>query len=229
MRVTSATRVERWRPALLALAVLRAIAYVVAIPLAPLLWHEDERIGWLVLLRPAKEVLLLAGYVAREDGPDVLAIAVVASIPLLVLSVWLFFALGRAYRSELEDADLPGIAGRVLPSKRIADLQEALRDRGRTFVVLGRLAMLPSTLVAAAAGSAGMDTVEFIVADTIGAVASLAMVLGAGWLLGEAYEAAGPWLSVLGGLALLTAMLVVGRQLTGGGRGRGARHAPSTA
>lgn len=214
---------------LVALAVLRAIAYVVAIPLAPVLYHEDERIALLVLLRPAKEVLLLAGYVARDDGVEVLVLSVVASIPLLVLTVWLFFFLGRAYRSEIEDAELPGIAGKVLPSERIADLQEGLRQRGRSFVVLGRMAMLPSTLVAAAAGSAGMHTVEFIVADTIGAAASLVVVLGAGWLLGEAYETAGPWLTGLGALAFLAAMVLVGRQLTGGGRARAGRHAPSPA
>ena len=214
---------------LVGLAVVRAIAYVVAIPLAPVLYHEDERIALLVLLRPAKEVLLLAGYVARDDGVEVLALSVIASIPLLVLTVWLFFALGRAYRREIADAALPGVAGRVLPSARIADLQEGLRERGRSFVVLGRMAMLPSTLVAAAAGSAGMHTAEFLVADAIGAAASLVVVLGAGWLLGEAYEAAGPWLSVLGALALLGAMVLVGRQLTGGGRGRAGRHAPSPA
>jgi membrane protein DedA with SNARE-associated domain len=214
---------------LVGLAVVRAIAYVVAIPLAPVLYHEDERIALLVLLRPAKEVLLLAGYVARDDGVEVLVLSVFASIPLLVLTVWLFFALGRAYRREIADAELPGVAGRVLPSQRIADLQDGLRERGRSFVVLGRMAMLPSTLVAAAAGSAGMRTAEFLVADAVGAAASLVVVLGAGWLLGEAYETAGPWLSVLGALALLGAMLLVGRQLTGGGRGRAARHAPSPA
>jgi membrane protein DedA with SNARE-associated domain len=214
---------------LVGLAVVRAIAYVVAIPLAPVLYHEDERIALLVLLRPAKEVLLLAGYVARDDGVEVLVLSVFASIPLLVLTVWLFFALGRAYRREIADAELPGVAGRVLPSQRIADLQDGLRERGRSFVVLGRMAMLPSTLVAAAAGSAGMRTAEFLVADAVGAAASLVVVLGAGWLLGEAYETAGPWLSVLGALALFGAMLLVGRQLTGGGRGRAARHAPSPA
>lgn len=214
---------------LVGLAVVRAIAYVVAIPLAPVLYHEDERIALLVLLRPAKEVLLLAGYVARVDGVDVLALSVLASIPLLVLTVWLFFALGRAYRREIADAELPGVAGRVLPSARIADLQDGLRERGRSFVVLGRMAMLPSTLVAAAAGSAGMRTAEFLVADAVGAAASLVVVLGAGWLLGEAHDAAGPWLSILGALALLAAMVLVGRRLTGGGRGRAGRHAPSPA
>ena len=217
---------QRWRPLLLVLAGLRAAAYVIAIPLAPLL-YDDDRIALLVLLRPSKEVLLLAGYVARDEGTGLLVVAALAALPLLVFAVWLFFLLGRSYRDDLADAELPGIAGRLLPATRIRRFCEALGAQGGGLVFAGRMAILPSTIVAAAAGSAGMSTARFLVIDGAGALASLGLVLGAGWVLGEAHESAGPWLSIGGAVILLGVLAVLGRRLSGGARGRGARPAPS--
>jgi membrane protein DedA with SNARE-associated domain len=201
----------RFRPALLGLAALRAVLGVVAVPLAPVLY--GDHVALLVLLRPSKEVLLLAGFAARDEGEN-LAVIVAAAVPLMVFAVWLFYALGRSYRRELDDADLPGIAGRLLPPTRVRHLRDALNDRKWSLVFLGRLAMLPSTLVAAAAGSAGLDVRTFLLADTIGALASMVMIIGAGWALGAAYEDAGPWLTGIGALALLGVLVVFGRHLT---------------
>ena len=211
----STDRAVRFRPALVGLAVLRTVLGLVAVPLAPLLY--EDHLAVLVLLRPAKEVLLLAGFAARERDVN-LGVVVLAALPLMVFAVWLFYALARAYRREIADADLPGLAGRVLPAKRIKRLHEALADRGWPLVFLGRLAMLPSTLVAAAAGSAGLNVRTFVLADSAGAAVSLAMVIGAGWALGQAYEDAGPWLTGLGALALFGGLVVFGRHLTGGHR-----------
>lgn len=207
------------RQALLALAALRGILAVAAIPLAPALY--EEHVAILVLLRPAKEVFLFAGYKAAQDEVD-LVVVVLAAIPLLVLAVWVFYFLGRAYRDEMSDAELPGVAGRVLPRKRIQALCDAVSDRGWPLVFIGRLAIMPSTLVAAAAGTADVPVRTFLAADAAGSFVSMAMMLAAGYFLGEAREAAGPWFSVLGAAALLGLMFLLGKRVSGGGRRRAA-------
>jgi membrane protein DedA with SNARE-associated domain len=203
------------RPVLLALAGLRAVLAAVAIVLAPALYRDH--VALLVLLRPSKEVLLFAGYMIR-DGRISVGVAVLAAVPLLVVAVWIFYALGAAYRDELREADLPGVAGRLLPRGRIQNLCDAINARGWPLVFVGRVAIMPSTLVAAAAGSAEVPFSRFVLADIAGSAASLAMLLGAGYFLGEAREAAGPWLTAVGAVAVLGLLVVLGRQLSGGER-----------
>ena len=201
------------RPLLVGLAVLRAGLAAGAVLLAPWLYREHTAV--LVLLRPTKEVFLFAGFQGRE-GDVFLPVVVLAALPLLLGGVWLFFWLGRAYAEDLEDADLPGIAGRLLPKARLDQLREVLDERGMRVVFLGRLAMFPSSLMAAAAGSAGVEWREFVIADTAGALTSLALALGLGYALGETYEEAGPWLTAVGVVALVALAVVVGRALVSG-------------
>jgi membrane protein DedA with SNARE-associated domain len=206
------------RVPLLVLAGLRGALAVVAIPLAPILW--EDHLAVLVLLRPTKEVLLFAGYALRHHDIS-LGVVVVASLPLLVLGVWVFYFLGRAYADDLDDADLPGIAGRLLPRDRIQRLRDAVGDRGWPLVFLGRLASMPSTLVAAAAGAAEVPSRTFLLADLAGSLVSLGAMIGAGYVLGEARDEAGPWFTVVGAVAVLAVLTLVGQRLSGGGRRRG--------
>jgi undecaprenyl-diphosphatase len=173
----------------------------------------------LVLLRPTKEVFLFAGFQLRE-GDVSLPVAVVAALPLLLAGVWLFFALGRAFSDDLDRADLPGIAGRVLPKRRLDHLREVLDDRGMRVVFLGRLAAFPSSLMAATAGAAGVAWKDFLIADTAGALVSLAVVLGVGYGLGEAYDEGGAWVTGGGVVALVGLAVVLGRALSSGGSSR---------
>lgn len=167
----------------------------------------------LVLLRPTKETLLYAGY-AIENGDASLGVIVVAALPILVTGVWLFFALGYGFGPELAKRELPGIAGRVLPRQRVVALQRAVKRRGATVVFLGRLAAMPSTMVAAAAGTARFDIRRFLLVDAAGALLSLGLMLGLGYALDDAYEDAGIWLTGLGVAALAGVAIVIGRVLT---------------
>ena len=198
------------RPALLAGAALRGVLALVAIPLAP--WLYEEHVAALVFLRPTKEVFLFAGFQIRE-GDAWLPVIVVAALPLLLGGVWLFYALGREYREDLSDADLPGVAGRILPKKRIDEMRDLLEARGSRVVFLGRLAAFPSTLMAAAAGASGVPTREFILADTAGALVSMSALLAAGYVLGEAYEEAGLWVTIVGVAVLAVLLVTMGRAL----------------
>ena len=192
------------------------MAALIAIPLAPVLY--EEHFVLLVLLRPTKDVFLAGGFLV-ERGDVALAPIVLAALPLLVGGVWLFHALGRGFREEIERADLPWIAGRLLPPKRIKAIGDAVEDGGPRLVYLGRLAAFPSTLVAAAAVTGRMDVRSFLAADGLGGLTSMALSLTLGYLLGEAYDTAGPWLTAVGVAALATMAIVIGRRLrTAGSR-----------
>jgi len=202
------------RRALPILAAARAALAVLAIPLAPSLYREHSAV--LVLLRPTKETLLFAGYQIHR-GELSLFTAVLAAIPLLVPGVWIFFALGREHGTRRE---LPGLLGRLLPRKKTQQLSEALEDRGDKVIFLGRMAAMPSTIVAAAAGASDLSLRRFLLFDGAGAAVSLALMLGLGWVLDDAYKAAGPWLTALGVVAIAGAAVIIGRSLS---RGRGGR------
>lgn len=185
---------------------------IVAIPLAPFLYREHFAV--LVLLRPTKEVLLAGGFLIRQGGVHPL-IVVLAALPLLLGGVWQFFFLGRAFGDELRSGkDLPKLAQRLLPPKRVKQLCGVLDRKGPKVIFLGRLATFPSSLVGTAAGTSKMETPRFLTSDGAGALVSLVEVIGAGFLLGQAYKSAGPWLTVVGVVALLGMLFVLGRSLT---------------
>jgi membrane protein DedA with SNARE-associated domain len=192
------------------LAGVRGLLALLAIPLAPVL-YEDHFV-LLVLLRPTKEVLLAGGFLVRQGEVNLLLL-LLATVPLMVFGVWHFFFLGRAYKKEIAAGDVPGLGGKVLPVKRITAVRKVLAKKGARLVLLGRLAVLPSTAVAAAAGASKMPTRTFLVADGVGGVLSTIEVVGAGLLLGSAYKEAGPWLTVLGVVVLLGMLWLAGRQL----------------
>lgn len=181
----------------------------------------------LVLLRPTKDVLLAGGFLVRRHDAPLVPVVLVAA-PLLVGGVWLFYALGRAFREEIQSgADLPRLVRRVLRPKRVKALTDVLEEKGSTVVVLGRLAAFPSSLLAAAAGASDMSPREFLPADALGALLSVGEAVGAGYLLGAAYKKAGPWLTVVGFVVLVALVVLLGRWLkrtsSGGsdeGRGR---------
>ena len=208
---------EGHRRLLLGLAAARVVVALVAVPLAPFLY--EDHVALLVLLRPTKEVLLLAGFVLERGDASLLPV-LLAALPLLLGGVWVFFALGRAYADCIDDDSRAGLARRLLPPAKIRTLTEAVCAKGVALVFLGRLAAFPSTLVGAAAGAAEVPTRRFLLADTAGALVSVAVLLGLGFVLEDAYEQAGPWLTAAGAAVLLAAVVLLGRALKSAGRTR---------
>lgn len=199
------------RTFLLGLAVVRAALGAVALLLVPVLYEDHFLI--VVLLRPTKEILLAGGFAVRRGDLSLPAL-VGCAVPLMLLGVWQFYALGKAYRDEIEGGDgLPRWARRVLPTKRIKDLEEILDRKGERVIVGGRLAAFPSSLLGAAAGASGMSTRSFLGADGLGAALSLIEVIGAGYALGAAYKQAGPWITVAGVVVLVGLVVYLGRSL----------------
>ncbi|MDQ3953805.1 MAG: VTT domain-containing protein [Actinomycetota bacterium] len=203
-------RAPATRKTLLAVAAVRAVLAVVALPLVPLLFQDHFLV--LVLLRPAKEIFLAGGFLARQGDVN-LGILVLAAIPLSIFGVWHFFLLGRAYSSEINAGELSGVAARVLTPGRVERLQRSLARKGPKLIFLGRLAVLSSAAVATAAGAAKMEPGKFFPWDLGGGLLSIVYTIGAGWFLGAAYEKAGPWITIAGVVALLGFAFVLGRTL----------------
>lgn len=192
-------------------AALRGGLSLLAIPVAPLLFRRHFLA--LVLLRPTKEVLLAAGFRLRAGDVPLHGIYL-AALPMAVGGVWLFYWLGRAFAPELEGGvELPRLARRVLPPERIERLRRVLEEKGTKVVFFGRLAVFPSSLLAAAAGASGQDARSFLLADGLGALAAITEVVVAGYVLGEAYERAGLWLAVVGSVVALGLLVALGRWL----------------
>lgn len=194
----------RWKRPLLVAAIARYAIPIAAIPLAAAL--IPERVALLTLLRPGKEVLLLAGGLWSADGHPSLLMVFLAYIPLMVLSVWGFFALGRAYSDDLADGDGPDWLHKIVPPDKLGATQRVIAKRGVTVAILGRVAALPPTILAAAAGTSEVDTRRYLAADTVGAVLSFAVTIGVGVGLGRAYERGGIWLTAASIAVLLFAI-----------------------
>jgi membrane protein DedA with SNARE-associated domain len=177
------------------------------VPAIPFLIAQ-ERIALLVLLRPTKEWLLLGGAFLRVQGEPSVWLLFLAFLPLMVLVVWFFFIAGRAYQQVLRDGTGPRWLRRAIPPDKLELAQRMLIRRGPLIAVLGRLAAMPPTLLAAAAGVSDISARRYLVADLAGALASFAVVVGAGYALGRAYDEGGPWLTAAG-VVLFVALLVL--------------------
>ncbi len=202
----------RWVERLSVAVVLTRLALpFVAVPLIPVL--VTDRIDLLVLLRPQKEFLLLAGARSRVVGDPSLATIVMAWAPFMLVAVWAFFVVGRAYRDVLLGDDRPSWLRRAVPQRQLSIARAVLARHGPWIAVLGRLAALPPTVLAAAAGTSDVDRRRYLVADATGAVLALALTVSAGWALGEAWERAGPWLTAVGVGVLLALVVTLTRWL----------------
>ena len=201
---------SRLRGMLLGLAVVRIVIGIVAVPLAPFLY--EEHFLWLVLMRPTKEVLLAAGFLIRL-GEVCWVPVLAAAVPLAIFGVWQFYFLGRQYASEIRSGNMHWTLERVLRPKRVKVMQSLLERKGMKLVILGRLAVFPSSAVALAAGSGDIPSRTFLKADAIGGLLSIVEVMGAGYALGYAYKRAGAWITIAGAAALVAVAVVIARGL----------------
>lgn len=189
-----------------AVAIARYAIPLVAIPLIPLL--IVDHLAVLVLLRPQKELLLLGGGVARVQGEPSLWLLFAAYAPLMILAVWAFFVVGRAYGRRLRDGAGPPWLQRVVRPTQIEIARRVLSRRGPAIIVLGRVAAFPPTILAAAAGASDLPARSYLVADLAGALLAFAVTVGAGFALGEAYRQGGIWLTA-GGVAVFAGLILL--------------------
>jgi membrane protein DedA with SNARE-associated domain len=188
------------------LAALRYVVPLLAIPLIPVL--IIDRLPLLVLLRPQKEFLLLGGGQNRVLGDPAILLLFAAYVPLMIVGVWAFFIVGRVYRGALRDGQGPAWLHRAIPPRQLEIAQAVLARRGPSIAVFGRLAALPPTMLAAAAGTSDVDARRYLAADLAGGIAAFATTVAAGYALGRAYEDGGVWLTAAG-VGLFVALIVL--------------------
>lgn len=193
-----------WRRIALAVVVLRFAIPLAAVPAIPFLLREH--ITWLVLVRPQKEFLLVGGGQTRYLGEPGVAPLLLAYLPLGVLAVSAFFVVGRAYRTALQEQNGPAWLHRAVPPQQLELAQRVLARRGPAIAVIGRIAAMPPTVLAAAAGTSPVPPRRYLVADAVGSVLGFGLAVGVGLALGRAYEEGGVWLTAVG-VVLFAAMI----------------------
>lgn len=207
---------DRVKNFLLGLSVVRILIGLAAIPLAPFLYKEHFIV--LVLMRPTKEVLLAGGFLLRLGKIGLIPL-IAAAVPLAIFGVWHSYYLGRFHAAQIRSGrGMPSWVKRVIRPDRVKQMQELLDRKGMKLVFLGRLAVFPSSLVGAAAGAGDVPSREFLRADTLGGLLSVAVTIGAGYGLGTAYKQAGPWISVASVGFLLVVAFVIARYLRRDGK-----------
>ncbi|MDQ1436937.1 MAG: associated Golgi protein [Acidimicrobiaceae bacterium] len=192
---------KRAKHLLLWLAAVRLVAGAVALPLFPFLYRRHFVV--LALLRPSQIVLLAGAFLARQ-GDVFLPTVLLAAVPLQVLAIWLYFALGRAWSEDIDgDDELPFVAARLLNRDQIRRLRDVLERKGARLVFLARFAIFPTGLLSATVGASDMEPRRFLWADGAGLALSTAASVGAGYVLGVAYGGARPWVVAVGVAGLI--------------------------
>jgi membrane protein DedA with SNARE-associated domain len=88
-----------------------------------------------------------------------------------------------------------------------------LHEKRRMAILVGRLSVFPSSVLASSAGASDVKTSEFIPLDALGAALSVAEVLVVGYLLGANYQRGSRFITVAGVVVLVAALVVMGRWL----------------
>ena len=191
-------------------AVARYAIPLAVIPAIPFLIARGE-LALLVLLRPQKEFLLLAAAQLARTGAPSVALLFAAYVPLMIVAVWAFFVVGRMFRPALDAGEAPRWLTRILPPAQLDVGRRVIARRGPLIAVMGRMAALPPTIMAAAAGASDVNGPRYLVADVVGALGSFALMVGAGLVLGEAYDEYGIWITVAGLMVLVALIALITR------------------
>ena len=193
---TARTSSDLLRRVVLALCVARYVVPIASLALLPGLLREDVSNGFLYglfALRPGREVMLFAGYLFRLDGRPNLVVLYLAGFAFFVAATWVFFLLGRLYRTAIRAGTGPAWLARLAPADKVEVAQRALARRGPLVAFIVRVGGLPPTLVGAAAGVSDVRPVPYLAADAVGSVLVFGLTIGIGYGLGETYTRSGPW------------------------------------
>jgi len=189
-------------------AVLRYAIPLAVIPAIPFLIARGE-LALLVLLRPQKEFLILAAAQLARTGAPSVALLLAAYVPLMIVAVWAFFVVGRIFRPALDAGEAPAWLTRILPPHQLDVGRRVIARRGPLIAVMGRMAALPPTIMAAAAGASDVNGRRYLAADLVGALGSFALMVGAGLALGDAYDEYGIWVTVAGVIILIALIALI--------------------
>jgi membrane protein DedA with SNARE-associated domain len=134
---------------------------------------------------PEELVQLTAGYLARRGILSLLPAIGVAWVGI-VAGDFLLFRLGRSQGARVLDAPL---VARVLTPRRRAFIERHFERHAFLTIVVARHASGLRIPVFAMAGASGVGSARFLLADGLSALASIPLVVGAGWYFAGHVEA----------------------------------------
>lgn len=165
---------------------LRALWGLAMLPLIPLLIGSHPLLLTLLSGSTVAEVALGAQV---RIGAVTWPVAVLAGLPVWVLTDWLYWLAGRRWGDRaLRLLVSRGGDGRGDPARaerRVERAERAAYRFGPAGVVLAPFLPVPSPLVYAAAGTAGMRLRVFLALDVLGRLASSVLVVTLGFTLGR--------------------------------------------
>jgi membrane-associated protein len=170
------TRADRVLAAGIALSALYGL---LLLPAAPALVGTHPAL--LELLRGSVPSMITMGGLART-GHASLAVAVLAGVPGYMMFDWLYWWAGRRWGAPAIDRFLGTPAQAARRRRR---LHAAMERFGGAAIVLAAVLPIPSVLVYAASGLAGMRLAVFLLLDLLGALWWVGLMVGLGYWLGQ--------------------------------------------
>ena len=153
---------------------------LVLLPLFPALSASHPEL--LEILRPSTASIVNMG--ARAGvGQTSFVLAVLLGVPSLMMFDWLFWWAGRRWGDRVFLWLLGGDSERA--RRRLARLHRLERRFGAWAVVLAYVLPVPSTLIYAAVGDAGMRLRTFLVLDILGTLLWTSLLATLGYELGQ--------------------------------------------
>jgi membrane protein DedA with SNARE-associated domain len=183
--------------------IANSIYYWVGVPLQAILIGTHPLL--LSALRGSIPSLVTTGAFARV-GRVALALALIAPVPILMITDPFYFWAGRRYGKGLL-----GYLERNDPRwrKRVGRGERFFKRFGVWAVVMAPVLPVPSLLFYMAAGEAGMPFIVFLLADLTGTLLYVGAIVAAGWIVGQPAVTAAQAISnyalwVIIGLVVLT-------------------------
>ncbi len=159
--------------------IANSVYYYAGLPLTPLLLGRNPVL--LSALRGSIASMVAAGGFVRV-GRAPLLLALIAPIPISLMTDPFFFWAGKRYgRGLINHLSASDPRWR----KRAARGERFFQKYGAWTIVLAPFLPAPSPLFYMAAGEAGMPFVIFIVADLLGTLAYIGLIVAAGWAIGQ--------------------------------------------
>jgi membrane protein DedA with SNARE-associated domain len=151
---------------------------------------------------PEELVQLTAGYLARRGILSLLPAIGVAWMGI-VAGDFLLFRLGRSQGARILDSRQ---VARVLTPRRRAFIERHFARHAVLTIVVARHAAGLRLPVFAMAGASGVPSAKFLLADGLSALASVPLVVGAGWYFAghvEALKREMRWIELAIGIAVV--------------------------
>ncbi len=187
---------------------LSGIYGLATMPLIP--WMIQEHPVWLAAIRGGMTSIVNLGAMARVDEVHIL-VAVFIGLPATVMWDWAYWWAGRRWGERA----LHMILGESRKTEaRLEKVKRWTEKYGAIAVLTAYYLPLPTVLIYAAAGWAGMRLATFLILDVVGALLWVGLLAGLGYWIGQsAVDAVDAVADYTLYITIGLVVLIVGRQI----------------